>query len=167
MRVKYILAAFACVVLCFQSFAISVPHTVSVMPAFEDTTVTKSADLSLSSAHYKKPGFFGRLKNKVLAFAITHQPGAKSKASTKATLGWVALGLIVLTLILSAAGASGGFLGLMFLAGLITGIVALCMPKTETEKKEKKKSNSAAIIAVSVAVALVLGLAILLGSAYK
>ena len=169
MRVKYILAAFACVVLCFRSLAVSVPHTVPAMLVFEDTTVSKSADLSSlsSSAYYKKPGFFGRLKNKVLAFAVAHQPGAKSKASTKAILGWVALGLVGLSIILSAASVSGAFVGWMFIAGFVAGIVSLSIPKTETEKLEKKKSNKAAIIAISVVVGLVIALAILLASGSK
>jgi hypothetical protein len=161
MRVKCILAAFACMVLCFRSLAISVPHTMPMVPAFEDTSVRKYVSVSSSSAHYKKPGFFGKLKNKVLAYAIAHQPGAKSKASTKAVLGLVALGLVGLCLGLIAAGASGAFLGWMFIAGVVIAIISLCMPKTETEKVEKKRSNSAAILVLSIAAGVLL-LAILL-----
>jgi hypothetical protein len=158
MQTKTVLLIALICLFCCRAMALSTPAALLLQPSFEDSTAVKQA--SLTVAPQKGPGFFGRLKNKLLAMTITRQMKAQGGASAKATVGWIALGLVVVSLLVAAAGGSGAVFGWMFLGGLAAGLVSLCLPRSKTDIEKRKKSNTGAIIALSIGIGLIIAIVI-------
>jgi hypothetical protein len=164
MRVQNVVLAIFCFLFCFQASAITIPASFSSHLAFEDSTKGKSPILYTVPAKAKKVGFFGKLKNKAAALIFKRQMQAGDKPSTKAVLGWVSLGLILLSISLMVFGAGGAFIGWLFWGGLVTGLISLLIPRSQKEKAENKNSSKPALVAVAIGVGFVLGILILLSA---
>jgi hypothetical protein len=159
MRIQRLLSIIVLLLICFQASAITTP--VRLYPVLEDTTLgTLPVVRTTTPAQSKKPGLFGKLKDKLLLLVINRQL-KEEKASARSILGWVSLGMIVLSLGLLAFAAGGGAagVGLLFLAGLVTGLVSLFLPRNKQEKAAKKK-NTGGIIALVLGIGAVLALII-------
>ena len=117
---------------------------------------------NVSTGSHEK-GFFSRLKHKVASFMFKKQHQSEEKGSTKATLGWVSLGLILLGFL--SVGSSLTVVTL--LAGIVTGIVSLAMRDNKTEINKKKRRNLPAIIALSLVLIAVIAFLIFLSFFWK
>lgn len=144
------------VFVCLQAGAVSVPVR-SIKPEFKDTT--QAVRPNQPSAPMKKTGFFGKLKNKLLALALKPSEGS---SNVKKTLGWVSIGMFVLGI------ASFAFapLASLFLipGGIVVGIVALCLKGDPNNKTERRTSRLLAILGIVLGLGLIIGLAIAFSS---
>jgi hypothetical protein len=149
--VPVIFAVFA----CFASHAITIPCQTPTGLVVKDT-FTEVTLIPSGNPTAKKEGFFRKLRTKLATFIFGQRINKTSGASTKAVLGWVALGLVLLGIglvLLSTGPASGDFLWIS-VAGFVTGIVALLVKGKESKPKENKKGKTAAIVAVAISVAI-------------
>ena len=164
MKWQHFLSIFLFLLLRFPASAITVPASSPAPFVFEDSLNTKVPVLFAVPAKEKKVGFWGKVKNKITTFLLQRQLKAGSKGSLKSTLGWISLGLIVLSLGLLAF-ASGGGVGILFLLGLLTGLVSLFLPRNKEEKAQNKNSSKGAIIGLALGVGFVLAIVIIFSAA--
>ena len=154
-------------ILCLQASALSSPANLCDAPMFEDSTVKIVSVAPSRFALRQKPAFLARLGEKLLGFFVSNAAKSPAKASTKSILGWIALSATGLGIILLFAGSVGAITGWLLLGGILTGIVALCLPKSKEDRAAKKKSNTAAIIALVLGGGLIIALIAALSSSIE
>jgi len=143
----------------FNTFSVSARTSIGVNATHGDKISSEVLIKNNKTAGTQEKGFFSRVKHKIASFIFKKQAEGEEKGSTKATLGWVSLGLIVMSFLLVGSSPLGG---VTLLAGIVLGVVSLAMKKNETDIKKKKKSNLPAIIALSLVLAAVVSIVIIL-----
>ena len=159
MKAIYCFVLFSSVLLCRQANAISFPDAPLNSFAFSDTAL-KAILNKTSPPVQAKQGFFGRLKQKVVAFVVKQHLNTKSKTGTKAVLGWIGLGMVSLGLLLLVLGSSGTAVGVLFFGGLLVALVSLLLPRSKFDKEQKKKGSKIGLLALGLGIAFVIVVAI-------
>jgi hypothetical protein len=129
MHLKKCLSLVICLLAYLAVPAASVPARFAKPVLLGDTTLTQQALTEKAPLVInKKPGFFARLKQKVLVYAFRKSLPNEQENKTKIALGYIGLALLALAIPIGLIASSGAlFLG-GAAAGLLASLVSVLMP---------------------------------------
>lgn len=129
MQFKRCLPLIFCILAFLRAPAASVPvNNLHPVPLHDTTLSLQALTKHPPVVVAKKPGFFARVKNKVMAYAFRKSLQSQQENKTKIVLGYIGLALMALALPLGLIAGSGAlFLG-GATAGFLAGLVSVLMP---------------------------------------